>query len=249
MVLSIQNPLYLDHPAIPIRTNQLLNLLSESNLQNWLIYSERLIIPAKTNLYQPNEPIEQVYFPLLGIISFLNVSDDGLLAETAAVSNAGMVGIGGFLGDNIASVLAVTQTNCSAISLPINIFREKFAFGRELQRILLLYTQLMLTQLAQNVFCSCHHTLEQRLARWLLFYSDRLATNTLLLTQETLAELLGVRRSSLSAVAVVLRQRNLIDYNRGKIMILNGKSLRKLACDCDRLILAEYARLMNLAQA
>ena len=133
--------------------------------------------------------------------------------------------IAGFLG-GITSNIAIAQTDCVAISLPVSILRREFTRKEELQRILLLYTQALFTQVAQNVFCSCHHTLEQRLARWLLFYSDRLETNKILITQETLADLLGVRRSSLSAVAVDLRRRNLINYNRGKVMHTSARYLR-----------------------
>jgi CRP-like cAMP-binding protein len=245
MVLSIQHSPNSHKQEISDPTNQLLNSLPESELTNLRVHSESLIIPAKKSLYKLDEPIDRVYFPLRGIISLVNISEDGLIAETAAISNEGMVGIAGFLGGNFVSSLAITTTDCVAISLPIDILRREFARGGELQRILLLYTQALLTQVSQNVFCSCHHTLEQRLARWLLFYRDCLETNKILLTQETLADLLGVRRSSLSVVAAELRQRNIINYNRGKITIVNYVALRMVACRCDRIILEEYTRLFS----
>jgi len=157
-----------------------------------------------------------------------------------------MVSITGFLGGNKSSNLVTAQTDCIAISLPVNILRREFNRGGELQRILLLYVQALHYQVSQNVFCSCHHTLEQRLARWLLFYRDRLGKKQFRLTQETLADLLGVRRSSLSAVAVDLRQRNLIHYSRGKIMILDPEALKQAACECDHSISNEYKRLFDL---
>lgn len=246
MVLSVQNSRRLRNEEIPVRANQLLSLLPESELQNLLFNSDCTIIRAKKALYQPNQAIEKVYFPIRGIISLVNISKAGLIAEFATVSNEGMIATATFLGDDFVANLAIARTDCLAISLPVNVLRQEFAGGGELQRILLLYSQVFLAQVSQNVFCSCHHTLEQRLARWLLSYSDRLSNRKLFLTQETLAELIGVRRSSLSIVAGDLRQRNLIDYSRGKIMILNPVALREVSCECDRLILDKYSRLLNL---
>lgn len=246
MVLSIQHPLSRDSQSMPERSNQLLNLLPKSDLQNLLIDAKRLVLPAQTNLYEVDLPSERVYFPLQGIVSIVNLDEDGSIAEAAAVSSEGIVGFAGFLGGNTSSSLAIVRSKCTVISVSVNILQQEFTRGGELQRILLLYTQALLSQMAQNVFCSCHHTLEQRLARWLSFYSDRLKTQTLLLTQETLADLLGVRRSSLSAIAIDLRHKNLIDYNRGKIQILNPQALKQIACNCDRLISDEYRRLLNL---
>ena len=240
MVLSIQRSANFINRELPDRANQLLNLLPESELQNLLAYSERIVLPAQKIVYKPDEPIEQVYFPLQGVISLTIVNEDGLIAESAAISNEGMVDIAAFLGSNRSSNLAIAQTECIAISLPIDILRREFARGGELQRILLLYTQALHDRVSQNVFCSCHHTLEQRLARWLLFYRDCLGKNQFRLTQETLADLLGVRRSSLSAVAVDLRQRNLIHYSRGKIMVLDPEALEQVACKCNRSISDEY---------
>lgn len=246
MVLSIQHFTNRDFEEIPDRANQLLNLLPSSELQNLLIYTERIILPAKKKIHKPYKAIEKVYFPIRGVISLLNISQEGLVAESAAVSNEGIIGIAGFLGGNNASNWAIAQTECIVLSLPINILRREFARGGELQQILFLYSQALLAQISQNVLCSCHHTLEQRLARWLIFYSDRLSTKKLFLTQETLADLLGVRRTSLTVMAGDLRKRKLIDYSRGRILIENPVALRKVACQCDRTISDEYIRLLNL---
>ncbi|MGF1538959.1 MAG: Crp/Fnr family transcriptional regulator [Pleurocapsa sp.] len=245
MVLSIQYPPHFGHKKLPHNTNRLLCLLSESERLNLVSQSNRIFLPPKTTIHQPNEQIDQVYFPIQGIISLLNTTKEGLSAATATVSNEGMIGIAAFLGGYFVSSYAVVQTDCVAISLAANIIQQEFANHSELQPILLLYTQALLAEVSQNVLCSCHHTLEQRLARWLLSFSDRLGTNTLLLTQETMAELLGVRRSSLSVVASEFRQKNLIDYSRGRIVIQNPANLRKVACECDRLILDEYTRLFD----
>lgn len=245
MVLSVQHPPSLKHREIPDRTNKLLTLLSDSELRNLMAHSKRVILPSKTPLYKPNEAIKKAYFPLKGIVSLLNIGEEGLATEVAMVSREGMVGISSFLGNKSYYNLATAQTGCIAIAVPADILKQEFTYSNELQKILLSYTQALFAQISQNVFCSCHHTLEQRLARWLLGYSHRLETQKLLLTQETLADLIGVRRSSLSVVAVDLRQRKIIDYNRGKITILDSKALRKIACNCDRLILDEYTQLFN----
>lgn len=248
-MLSIQRPYYCARDnKIPERTNQLLNLLPESDLQNLLQYSKQIILPTKTSLYHPYEPIDRLYFPLQGIISLIDISENGAIAESASISNEGMVSTAGYLGSNISTNITLTQTECTAISVPIDVLQREFARGGELQRILLLYTQALLAKVSQNVFCSCHHTLEQRLARWLLFYSSYsyLGKMRLKLTQETLADLLGVRRSSLSVVAVGLRQKKIVRYSRGKIVILNTEALKKAACECDRIISDEYSRLFAL---
>lgn len=175
----------------------------------------------------------------------VNVTEEGLIAQTFAVSNEGMVGIAAFLGGYFLPGFTVVQTDCIAISISTDIFKQKFACSADLRRILLLYTQALFSQVSQNVFCSCHHTIEQRLARWLLFCRERTSTKNLFFTQETLADLLGVRRSSLSIVANDLRQKNLIDYGRGRITIQNPVALSKVACECDRLVSAEYSRLFD----
>ena len=245
MVLSIQHPSNSEPEKFRSSANHLLSLLSESERQNLVSRSNRIFLPAKTTLHQSNEPIEKVYFPIRGIIALVNTTNEGLSAKTVAVSNEGMVGIAAFLGGHFLPSFAVVQTDCVVISLAADILKQEFARGGELQRILLLYTQALFTQVSQNVLCSCQHTLEQRLARWLLFFSDRLEKREMLLTQETLADLLGVRRSSLSVVASQLRQRSLINYSRGRIIIQNSVALRKVACECDRIISADYSRLLN----
>lgn len=245
MVLSIQHPRDSGNGEFSNTANLLLRLLSESNRQNLVSSSNLIFLPPKTTLHTPEEPIEEVYFPIRGIISLVNTTKEGSSGETVAVSNEGMVGIAAFLGGHFLHSSAVVQTDCVALSLAADTIKQEFARGGELQRILLLYTQALFTQVSQNVFCSYHHTIEQRLARRLLSFSDRLRKRELLLTQETLADLLGVRRSSLSVVASELRQRNLINYSRGRIIIQNPVALRKVACECDPIISAEYSRLFN----
>lgn len=243
MMLSIQHPINIGTKKAR-RSNLLLNLLSKTERQKLLIDAKRVVLTAKTTLYQPQNTIEQVYFPLGGIISLMNISEAGLIAESAAIGNEGMVGIDAVLGCKYTSNFVVVQTECNAIAISANTARREFNRSDEFQRVLLLYFQARLTQAYQNVFCSCHHSLEQRLARWLVYYSEHLDTKDILLTQETLADLIGVRRSSLSVIAANLRQRNLIDYNRGKITIINPRILKAVACNCNSVISEEYFRLL-----
>lgn len=245
MVLSIRYPSSFPTGKTPHPSNQLLDLLPSSERLSLIRKSQRIILATKTTIYFPGNPIDKVYFPVNGIISSLDLDREGLTAQTFALSNEGLLGISAFLGGNFPLGLAIARTSCDTISLPAEILQREFARGGELHRILLLYTRALFFQISQNVFCSCHHTLEQRLARWLLFYCDRLSSRELLLTQENLAESLGVRRSSLSVVATEFRQRSSIDYSRGKITVLNLLSLRKISCKCDRLIAHEYSRLLT----
>ena len=239
MVLSIQRPPSGENKELPNSANYLLNLLPKTEFENLIANSHRVFFSPKSILHEPNEPIDRVYFPLRGIISLLNTSPEGLIAEVLTVSNEGLVGITAILGGFSFASFAVVQTDCIALEVDAVTLRKEFDRGGELQRILLRYTRALLNQGLQNVFCSCHHTIEQRLARWLLAFSDRLNNNRLLLTQETLADLLGVRRSSLSVVANDLRQRGLINYSRGRIIIKDRFALKKVACDCDYIITKE----------
>lgn len=241
MVLSIQHHSKLRNGIVDYH-NQLIDLFP-AKLQTLISPSDRLIIPAKTSIYQPNKTIDRVYFPLKGIVSLLNIGESGAVAEFATVGNEGAIAVAALLGVNSINSLALAQTDCVAIGLSTDLLKREFNRGGKLQQIMLLYYQALLFQVAQNVYCSCHHLLEQRLARWLLAYSDRLTTPTISITQETLSDLLGVRRASLSVIAGDLRQRNLIHYNRGRITIPAPEALRKIACNCDRLIADEYARL------
>lgn len=245
MVLSIQHPPKPKAREVPSSANLLLSLLPECDRQRLISNSNLIFLPFQTTLYQPNEPIERVFFPIKGVIALINISEDGSIAETVSISNEGMVSIAAFLGGVSVSYFAITQTDCVAICLSANLLKQEFARGGKLQQILLLYTQALYTQVAQNVLCSCQHCIEQRLARWLLYYSDRLGKKELLLTQETLASLLGVRRSSLSVVANKLQQRNLIKYSRGRITVKNSVALKKIACNCNDAISAEYFRLLG----
>ena len=246
MVLSIQHSSNSANREVSDRSNQLIDLFPKES-QNSISSSDRVVLPAKKIIYQPDEVIQKVYFPIKGIVSLTNVGNDGEMVEFATIGREGAIGLAALFGVKQPNSLAIAQTDCIALGLPLSFLKREFERSGEVRRILLLYSQALLFQVAQNVYCSCHHVLEQRLARWLLAYSDRLETRKISLTQETLADLLGVRRASLSVIASDLRNRKLIKYNRGKITICDREGLRMVACKCDRLISAEYARLFDIA--
>ena len=253
------------------RANHLLNLLPKSELDILIAHANQVFLSPKTVICKANEPVDQVYFPLKGVISWVTSSQNGLMSDVLTIGNEGMIGTAAFLGGNCISSFATVQTDCIAISLNAQFLKQMFNKGGELPRILLLYTQFLLSEALQNVFCSCHHTIEQRLARWLILYSDLAFSEAqcgqqnwrirdrytpskqrslqkiipLIITQETLANSLGVRRSSLSVVANKLRQQNLISYSRGRIIIQDYSALKKVACECNQLISQEYCRLLR----
>ena len=178
MVLSIQCLPNAGNKELPNSANHLLNLLPKAELEALIASSHRVFFSPKSILHEPNEAIEQVYFPLRGIISLLNTSPEGLIAGVLTISNEGLVGIAAILENSSVASLAVVQTDCIALAVDAAILRKEFDRGGELQRILLRYTKTLLDRGLQNVFCSCHHTIEQRLARWLLTFSDRLNSSS-----------------------------------------------------------------------
>lgn len=245
MVVSIQDFNSIDKLQLSKRVNQLLNLLPNSDYQSLTTDCQTVTIASKSIIHQPNEPIEAVYFPIGGIVSLIYTTEDGYNAEIATISNDGIVGISAFLGGQFLYSYAVAQTDCVALRIPTLVLQREFDRGGVLQKILLLYTQALFTQVSQNTICRSKHTIEQRLARLLLSYSDRLGQDVLLLTQEDIADLMSVRRPSVSVVAHNFLENGIISYTRGKITIFNRKALARLACECEEEIHREYCRLLN----
>lgn len=245
MVLSIQHYNCINELNSFKSDNKLLNLLPESDYISLIPDCQTVTITSKTIVHQPNEPIAAVYFPIQGIISLICTTEDGVNAEVATISNDGMIGISAFLGGQFLYNYAITQTSCVAIRIPTRVLQKEFDRCKALQKILLLYTQALFTQVSQNTLCRSKHTVEQRLARLLLSYSDRLGQNELYLTQEAIADLLSVRRPSVSVIAHHFQEEGIICYSRGKITINNRKALAQFACECESEINAEYSRLLN----
>jgi CRP-like cAMP-binding protein len=200
---------------------------------------------VKQVLHKRGESIEYVYFPHRAIVSLISTPEEGSKVEVGLVGNEGLVGIPAVLGDNIATTTAIVQREDSGMRMEASLLKTEFQRGGVLQSLLLRYTQALYALTSQNAACNRLHNLEERLARWLLLVYDRVGSNQLQLTQEFIAEMLGVRRAGVTEAANHLQQAGLIRYSRGKITILNRQKLEAASCSCYGIINSEYARLLG----
>lgn len=182
-------------------------------------------------LFQPGDNIEHVYFPTSCIVSLLTDLSDGNGLEVGLVGSEGVVGISAFLGGSETKV-ATVQASGGALKMRVGQLQERFRKGAFLQMQLLRYTHALMTQISQSVVCNVRHPVEGRMARWLLMYHDRLNADEFEMTQEFMSHMLGVRRSSVTEVALRLQEKNLISYQRGRITILDRAGLQQFACEC-----------------
>jgi CRP-like cAMP-binding protein len=194
-------------------------------------------------LYQPNQPIEDAMFPLEGVVSMLTIMKDGTGIEVATIGNEGMVGLPIILGPQLASSRFIVQVPGSGLRMSAEILREETRRDTPLRRVLVLYHAAFLKQISQSVACNGLHTVEQRCCRWLLMTRDRVTQESFPLTHEFLAEMLGVRRSSVTEVLHPLRAKGLLQAHRGRIEILDRPGLEALACECYASVNDEYSRL------
>jgi CRP-like cAMP-binding protein len=194
-------------------------------------------------LYRPGEQLQYAFFPTTAIVSLHYVTESGAAAETAGVGNEGVVGVALFMGGSSMSGSAVVQTAGFAYRLEARHLRQEFARGGAMQSQLLRYTQALITQMAQTAVCNCHHSLEQRLCRWLLLTLDRCVSEDLVMTQELVASILGVRRESITDAAGVLQRAGYINSRRGHISIVNRAGLEATACECYGVVRKEMLRL------
>jgi len=185
-----------------------------------------------------------VYFPVSGIVSLLYVTQGGNSAELAVVGAEGMIGVSLFMGGETTPNRAVVQSALTAYKLPAHVLKERFAEAGPLQLILLKYTQALITQISQTAVCNLHHSVDQQLCRWLLLSLDRLPENKLQMTQELIANMLGVRRQGVTESARKLEHDHLITYKRGLITVLDRPGLEKRACECYSVVKTETARLL-----
>jgi len=196
------------------------------------------------SLYEPGEKLQHAYFPTTAIVSLHYVTESGASAETAGVGNEGVVGVSLFMGGETTSSSAVVQTAGHAYRMEGQRLKDEFNRAGLMQRLLLRYTQALLTQMAQTAVCNRHHSLEQQLCRWLLLTLDRLPTNELIMTQELVASMLGVRREGITEAAGKLQRAGLISYRRGHISVLDRQGLETHACECYAVVKKELARLL-----
>jgi CRP-like cAMP-binding protein len=224
--------------------NRLVAALPEAERQHWLEQLEFVDLPLGQVLYESGGTLSHVYFPTTAIVSLLSVMGNGESAEIAVVGNEGIVGISLFMGGDTTSSRAVVQSAGQGFQLKAQSLKEEFNRAGAVLHLLLRYTQALITQMAQTAVCNRHHSLDQQLCRWLLLSLDRLQGNELLMTQELIANMLGVRREGVSEGALKLQHAGLIHYVRGHITVLDRLGLEKRSCECYAVVKKEYDRLL-----
>ncbi len=234
MAADIHNPLQ----------NHLLSALSAAEQERLFPHLELVPMPLGTVLYESGDVLRYVYFPTDSIISLLYVLADGASAEISVVGNEGMIGIALFMGGETTPSRAIVQSAGFAYRLAGQQIKDEFHRNGEAQLLLLRYTQALITQMAQTAVCNRHHSVDQQLCRWLLLSLDRLATNQLVMTQELIANMLGVRREGVTEAAGKLDKLGIIRYARGHITILDRPQLEARCCECYAVVKKETDRLL-----
>jgi CRP-like cAMP-binding protein len=225
--------------------NHLLAALPAAEFEPLAAHLELVPLPLGKMLYEPGGQLQHAYFPTTAIVSLHYVMESGASAETAGVGNEGVVGISLFMGGDTTPSSAVVQTAGHAYRLERHLLQQEFKRAGLLQRVLLRYTQALMTQMAQTAVCNRHHSLEQQLCRWLLLTLDRLPSNELVMTQELVASMLGVRREGVTEAAGNLQRAGLISYRRGHIAVLDRAGLETHACECYAVVKKELDRLLS----
>lgn len=226
------------------RQNHLLDALPATDFQRLAPHLELIKMPLGEALCESGGRLQYAYFPTTSIVSLLYVMEDGASAEIAVVGNEGLLGISLFMGGETTPSRAVVQSAGEGYRLSATRLKEEFNRAGPLMRLLLRYTQALITQMAQTAVCNRHHSVEQQLCRWLLLSLDRLSGNELSMTQELIADMLGVRREGVTEAAGKLQRAGLIEYSRGHIKILNRPGLEKRVCECYKVVKAEFDRLL-----
>ncbi len=225
--------------------NQLLMALPSGEYQRLIPYLKPVSLVLGQIIYEPQELIKEVYFPVEAMISLVSIMKDGSTTEIGLVGNEGMIGLPVLLGGNLTTNRVIVQIEGNALKMDADVLRREFERGKQLQKKLLLYTQARLTQISQVAACKSHHLIEERFARWLLSVHDCVNMPELPLTQKFISEMLGVRRASVTEAAIALQKAGLIRYTRGHITILKREELEQAACECYALIRNEFKRLLN----
>jgi CRP-like cAMP-binding protein len=235
-----------DSTATSARSNRLLELLPNGERLRVESSMQRIPIEPHDMLYSPGEHMDNVYFPLWGVISLMTPLEDGSAVETAVVGNEGMVGVHAFLGGGaIGNAQAMGQIPGEALRMNADHFRAELTGDGKLRQVMLGYSQALITQISQGVACNGVHSIQDRCARWLLEAHDRAGTDEFLLTQEFLSDMLGVRRPSVTVAARTLQNAGVIQYRRGRITVVDREGLEEASCECYRAIKAEYRRLVS----
>ncbi len=231
------------------RKNLLLAALPQAEWRRWLPQMESVEMPLGKVLYESGNLLTHVYFPTTAIVSLLYVMEDGASAEIAVVGHEGIVGISLFMGGETTPSRAVVQSAGRAFRLKANLMLQEFNRAGPVLHLLLRYTQALITQMSQTAVCNRHHSLDQQLCRWLLLSLDRLPSGDLVMTQELIANMLGVRREGVTEAAGHLQKAGLIKYRRGHITVVDRDGLEQRACECYAVVKREYERLLPATMA
>jgi CRP-like cAMP-binding protein len=231
------------------KLNHLLAALPDAQLAHWLPQLELIDMPLGKVLYESGGKMMHVYFPTTSIVSLLYVMENGASAEIAVVGNEGIVGVSLFMGGGSTPSRAVVQSAGHGLRLKTIAMMQEFERSGPVLHLLLRYTQALITQMAQTAACNRHHSVDQQLCRWLLLSLDRLQSNQLVMTQELIANMLGVRREGVTEAAGNLHRAGLIDYRRGRITVLDRPALEQRSCECYAVVKKEYDRLLPATMA
>src|SRR6202789_2413680 len=231
-------------PTAQFKKNRLLASLPTTEWERWSASLEAIEMPLGQVLYEPGVALDYVYFPITSIVSLLYVMENGASAEIAVVGNEGIVGVSLFMGGESTPSRAVVQSAGLGCRLKAALMKTEFNKGGAALHLLLRYTQALITQMAQTAVCNRHHSLDQQLCRCLLLSLDRLQGPELVMTQELIANMLGVRREGVTEAALKLQKAGLISYSRGHITVLDGAKLEGLSCECYAVVKKEYDRLL-----
>jgi len=224
--------------------NHLLGALPIEVQDRLLPYLELLPLPLGKVIYESGDALRHVYFPTDSIVSLLYVMENGASAEISVVGNEGLVGVAVFMGGESTPSRAIVQSAGHAYRLRGQRFKDEFNRHGDMLHLMLRYTQALITQMAQTAVCNRHHSIDQQLCRWLLLSLDRLPSNQLTMTQELIANMLGVRREGVTDAAGKLQRLGVIEYSRGHIKVLDRPKLEQLSCECYAVVKTETDRLL-----
>lgn len=232
-------------PSRPFpQQNHLLAALPKEIQERLVPYLELLTLPLGMVIYESGDALRHVYFPTDSIVSLLYVMENGASAEISVVGNEGLVGVAVFMGGESTPSRAIVQSAGHAYRLRGQRFKDEFNRHGDMLHLMLRYTQALITQMAQTAVCNRHHSIDQQLCRWLLLSLDRLPSNQLTMTQELIANMLGVRREGVTEAAGKLQRLGVIEYYRGHIKVLDRNLLEQLSCECYAVVKTETDRLL-----
>jgi len=225
--------------------NHLIAALPKSDMERLHLHLELVEMPLGDVIYESGTQLRHVYFPTTSIVSLLYVMEDGASAEIAVVGNEGIIGIALFMGGESTPSRAIVQSAGFAYRLEAPLLKKEFNRAGHVMHLLLRYTQALITQMSQTAVCNRHHSVDQQLCRWLLLSLDRLSSNELTMTQELIANMLGVRREGVTEAAGKLQSAGLIHYSRGRITVLDRLGLEARSCECYAVVKKEFDRLLG----